>query len=182
MFGNGDEPSTITSSDSTLGYQDFSLYTDETENIKFCLDDPRWYTDVWLRITMVRYGGIKRILCCKLPEKCWLSCPQQLWYGVMVGNTLSVCRNILNNVHGISLSGIWTLYCFRLLRSTEILPEMYSFNVHSSTAVPTFALLQRFVHHSNFYVGPHGLPKCNSWPFVRTYYGSTTSKLQPGSQ
>ena len=54
VFDNGDQHSTITSSGSTLGYQSFNLYTDETKDIKLCLDDPRWYTDVWLSITEVR--------------------------------------------------------------------------------------------------------------------------------
>ena len=56
VFNNGDKHSTITSSGSTLGYQYFPLYTDETKEIKLCLDDPKWNTDVWLSITEVRPG------------------------------------------------------------------------------------------------------------------------------
>ena len=54
VFNNGDKHSTITSSGSTLGYQSFDLYTDETKDIKLCLADPKWNTDVWLSITEVR--------------------------------------------------------------------------------------------------------------------------------
>ncbi|CAN0466604.1 unnamed protein product, partial [Laminaria digitata] len=53
VFDNGSHHRTITSSGSTLGYQDFNLYTDETKDIKICVWDPAWNTDVWLSITEV---------------------------------------------------------------------------------------------------------------------------------
>ncbi|MEP5730798.1 MAG: hypothetical protein ABJL67_15675, partial [Sulfitobacter sp.] len=56
VFDNGKHHSTITSSGKTLDYQYFNLYTDETKDLKLCLDDPRWYTDVWLSITEVGRG------------------------------------------------------------------------------------------------------------------------------
>ena len=55
VFDNGDQHSTITSSGSTLGYQNFELNTDETEDIKLCLDNPNENTNVWLSITEVRW-------------------------------------------------------------------------------------------------------------------------------
>lgn len=59
VYDNGNYHSTITSSGTTLGYQDFDLFTDETEDIKLCLNDPRWNSDVWLSITEVRLGSLR---------------------------------------------------------------------------------------------------------------------------
>ncbi|CAM9135087.1 unnamed protein product, partial [Laminaria digitata] len=54
VVDNGSYHSTITSSGSTLGFQNFNIDTDETEEIMLCLGDPLWYTDTWLSITEVR--------------------------------------------------------------------------------------------------------------------------------
>ena len=62
VFDNGKHHSTITSSGKTLDYQYFDLYTDETKDLKLCLDDPKWYTDVWLSITEVRRGWGKGVV------------------------------------------------------------------------------------------------------------------------
>ena len=39
IFDSGDHQSAITSSGSSLEYQSFNPYTDETEGIKLCLDN-----------------------------------------------------------------------------------------------------------------------------------------------
>lgn len=59
VFDNGDYRSTIASSGSTLGYQSFDLSTDETEDIKLCLEDPNMNKDVWLSITEVRRSDME---------------------------------------------------------------------------------------------------------------------------
>ena len=61
VFDNGAEYRKITSSGSTLGFQYFSLYTDETAEIKLCLADPISNTDVWLSITEVRPGELTSV-------------------------------------------------------------------------------------------------------------------------
>ena len=51
VYDNGHHHSEITSSGETSGFENFSLNTDETEDIKLCLDDDG---DDWLSITEVR--------------------------------------------------------------------------------------------------------------------------------
>ena len=51
VYDNGNHHSEITSSGNTLGYENFYLNTDETEDIKLCLDGD---DDEWLSITEVR--------------------------------------------------------------------------------------------------------------------------------
>ncbi|CAM9164599.1 unnamed protein product, partial [Laminaria digitata] len=51
VYDNGSYHSKIKSSGSTNGYQTFELDTDETEELKFCLNDD---DDVWISITEVR--------------------------------------------------------------------------------------------------------------------------------
>ena len=53
VFDNGDHHSEITSSGNTLGYETFYLNTDETEDLKLCLDGD---DDEWLSITEVGRG------------------------------------------------------------------------------------------------------------------------------
>ena len=54
VYEDGNYHSTITSSGSTLGYQNFLLDTDETNRIRLRLDDYSNNGDVWLSITEVR--------------------------------------------------------------------------------------------------------------------------------
>uniref|UniRef100_UPI0014728A14 hypothetical protein n=1 Tax=Neobacillus soli TaxID=220688 RepID=UPI0014728A14 len=53
VFNNHYYHSTITSSGKTDGFETFDLYTDETKELKLCVFDPKWNTDVWLSITEV---------------------------------------------------------------------------------------------------------------------------------
>ena len=53
VYDNGDHHSEITSSGNTLGYETFYLNTDETEDLKLCLDGD---DDEWLSITEVGRG------------------------------------------------------------------------------------------------------------------------------
>ena len=59
VYDNGDHHSEITSSGETSGFENFSLNTDETEDIKLCLDDDG---DDWLSITEVRSNRLRNIL------------------------------------------------------------------------------------------------------------------------
>ena len=54
VYENGNHLSQITSRGSTLGYQNFSINTDGTEELKLCLANPKGNRDVWLSITEVR--------------------------------------------------------------------------------------------------------------------------------
>ncbi|CAN0344950.1 unnamed protein product, partial [Scytosiphon promiscuus] len=53
VFDNHNKHSTISSSGKTNDFESYDLYTDETEELKLCVNDPKWNTDVWLSITEV---------------------------------------------------------------------------------------------------------------------------------
>ena len=62
VYDNGDFHSTITSSGTTNGYQNFLLNTDETYNIRLRLNNFSSNSDVWLSLTEVR-PVFSRALC-----------------------------------------------------------------------------------------------------------------------
>ena len=64
VYEDGHYHSTITSSGSTLGYQNFLLDTDKTNRIRLRLDRYSTNTDVWLSITEVRYRDIPKYVSC----------------------------------------------------------------------------------------------------------------------
>ena len=89
VFDNGDHHSKITSSGSTRSYQIFYLYTDETKEMKLCLDDSERNTDVWLSITEVGLGKTTYRV-----ANANLSCPQAERRSVMPMNWIFDMGNL----------------------------------------------------------------------------------------